>query len=92
MTNHLYLLIIIPKLRVPICTILCGSDVEAEGEAEAEAVGSGLFQRKRKGSFQIFASLPEAEAVFGLTEITMQITDELRMPLHWSTEGGTIFS
>ena len=47
---------------------------------EAEAVGSGLFQRKRKGSFQIFASLPEAEAVFGLTEITMQITDELRMP------------
>ena len=31
-----------------------GSDVEAE----AEAVGSGLFQRKRKqkGSFQIFAS------------------------------------
>ena len=51
-------------------------------EAEAEAVGSRLFQRKRKqkGSFQIFASLPEAEAVFGLTEITMQITDELRMP------------
>ena len=42
-----------------------GSDVEAE----AEAVGSGLFQRKRKrkGSFQIFASLPEAEAVFWLT-------------------------
>ena len=68
------------------------SDVEVE--AEAEAVGSGLFQRKwkQKGSFQIFASLPEAEAVFGLTEITMQITDELRMPLHWSTEGGTIFS
>ena len=77
MTNHLNLLIIIPKLRVPICTILCGSDVEAEGEAEAEAVGSGLFQRKRKqkGSFQIFASLPEAEAVFGLKEITVQITD-----------------
>ena len=68
------------------------SDVEAE--AEAEAVGSGLFQRKRKrkGSFQIFASLPEAEAVFGLTEITMQITYEIRMPLRWSTDGGIIFS
>ena len=63
-------------------------------EVEAEAVGSGLFQRKqkRKGSFQTFASLPEVEAVFRLTEVTMQITDELRMPLHWSTEGGTIFS
>jgi hypothetical protein len=64
-----------------------------EAEVETEAVGSGLFQRKwkRKGSFQIFASLPEAEAVFGLTEITMQITDELRVSLHWSKEEGKIF-
>ena len=74
--------------------VRCMSGQVISSDVEAEAVGSGLFQRKqkRKGSFQIFASLPEAEAVFGLTEITMQITDELRMPLHWSTEGGTIFS
>ena len=41
--------------------------MSSDVEAEAEAVGSRLFQRKRKGSFQIFASLPEVEAVFGLT-------------------------
>ena len=44
-------------------------------DVEAEAVGSGVFQMKRKGSFQIFASLPEVEAVLGQKDIEMQITD-----------------